>query len=169
MEEFLEHPLLHYPDLVLALLRIGAGGNGTLEQAANRLRHDLAIAHERPGITDEHLLAHLAAARHRLALAGLVEGVHGSSFRTTERGRRVLAANPRGVDDTTLLEFPEFRAHVRRLKRASGVVDPVDREYQRGFAAFLLGRTHADNPHRSDTVVHQAWENGWFEARDVIG
>lgn len=168
MQDFHEYPLLHHADLMLALLRAGSDGNGNFGMALDRLRHDLDIAGEHPPFTTDDIRAELAAAFDDLQQAQLVEGSDGT-FHTTERGRRVLADYPLGIDVTVLMQFAEYRAHVGRAALTAGPADPASRAYQRGFAGFLAGRSHADNPHRPDTVMHLAWENGWFEARDAMG
>lgn len=168
MRDFHEYPLLHEADLMLALLRTGDGGVGDLDAAIDRLRRDLNIAGEHPPFTIEDMRAELAAALDDLEQAQFVERKDGT-FRTTERGRRALADHPLGIDVTVLMRFAEFRAHVAQATHTAHPADPMFRAYQWGFAGFLAGRSHADNPHRPDTVMHLAWENGWFEARDAMG
>lgn len=167
MQDFHEYPLLHDADLMLALLRAGSEGNGSFDMAVDRLRRDLDIAGECPPFTTDDIRAELAAAFRNLEQAQLVERT-GDTFHTTERGRRILADHPLGIDATVLMQFSEYRAQVSPATPAA-TSSAETRAYQRGFAGFLAGRSHADNPHRPDTVMHLAWENGWFEARDALG
>jgi hypothetical protein len=108
----------------------------------------------------------LATAQHFLLAARLLTPLDGERFHITERGRRVLADNPMGVDDTVLMQFPEFRALIRRPSEPGAHDDPRPREYEEGYEAYRDGEMPADNPYEFDRIEHLAWENGWFGARD---
>lgn len=164
--EFFEHPLLHYPDLMLALLRAGCGAEADLGDALAQIERDLAGAHERPPVTRDEALARLAAARRHLAAAGLVEDRPDGRYATPDRGRRALRDHPDGIDDTVLMRFPEFRSYMRRRAAHAEPEDAAGEPFRDGYAAFQAGRPHFGNPHRQDTAAHLAWENGWFAARD---
>lgn len=162
-----EYPLLHYADLMVALLRVAEErGEAAVGDAAVRLREDLARAGERPPVDEGELLARLGRARHNLFKAGALLPTHDQRFRITVRGRRVLAEHPEGIDDTVLMQFPEFRQYIRRLVGRPAADKPLSLAYDQGWAAYHGGVSHSDNPYRFDTGQHLAWENGWFEARD---
>ena len=89
------------------------------------------------------------------------------------RGREVLHDNPDGVDDTVLMQLPEFRpinghsAIAPAVARAPAASQRApDTGYQSGFEAFLAGISLADNPHPPDVRAYLDWENGWSQARD---
>ena len=108
-----EAPLLHEPDLMLAVLRVGSQGDATPCACVEHLRRLREQAHEPPVVPEADVRAGLEAVMCKLARAKLIERLPQSGFRTTARGREVLAANPRGVDDTVLMQFDEFRAALR--------------------------------------------------------
>jgi ribosome modulation factor len=87
-------------------------------------------------------------------------------LRISTRGRKVLEQYPDGIDDTVLMGFREFRLWLQQTARHTPPEDTAARAYQEGWTAQLCGRPHSDNPYLPDTVRHQTWENGWFEARD---
>jgi len=160
-----ELPLLHYADLMHALLKVAAEGEATLDAAIARLRADLALAGEEAAIPEDEMRRRLAHARRYLAAARLIEPEDGEPFRATGRGHKVLAEHPDGIDDSVLAHFPEFRDFIRQ---ESG---PPPRAaettvYDEGHAAYQAGKSPADNPYPFDTTAHLNWENGWFEARD---
>ncbi|HEV7370235.1 ribosome modulation factor [Arenibaculum sp.] len=171
--ELTEYPLLHTQDLMLAVLRSAADGPGTLADGLARIRATLDLAGEAPPVADEDILAHLDRARFQLLKAGLVEAAGGDRYQTTERGLAVLEEHPTGVDESVLMAFPEYRAHVERSPRAEtgvpGRAETARRtpEYDEGYAAFREGRSLADNPYPWDQDRHLAWENGWSESRDA--
>ena len=98
--------------------------------------------------------------------AGLLHQVENDCFEITERGRRVLAEHPQGIDDTVLAEFPEFRAFMHRVHPPHVPEDAQGDTHEEGHRAFQEGEDTADNPYAFDTSKHLAWENGWSEARD---
>src|SRR5690606_8124398 len=116
--------------------------------------------------TDREIVEHLQEARRHLVKAKLLELVGNGRCRITERGRRVLADYPLGVDDSVLVQFPEFRRYIRKPRAAKDVEVPRAREYTLGYESYRAGRGLDDNPYRFDNADHQAWENGWFDARD---
>ena len=164
--DFLEHPLLHVADLMQTLLRVSSDEDATLADCLEELKATLDRAGENPPVSDREIVEHLQDARRHLVKAGLLELVGSGRCRITERGRRVLADHPLGVDDSVLVQFPEFRRFIRRPRAAKDVEVPRLREYSRGYEAYRLGRSLDDNPYRFDNADHLAWENGWFEARD---
>jgi restriction system protein len=161
-----EAPLLHEPDLMLAVLRVGSQGDATPCACVEHLRRLREQAHEPPVVAEADVRSGLDAVMCKLARAKLIERLPQSGFRTTARGRGVLAANPRGVDDTVLMQFDEFRAALGRGKPRLGAEDPMVAPYEGGFAAYQAGRGLADNPYPADSCAHQHWQNGWSHARD---
>jgi restriction system protein len=161
-----EAPLLHEPDLMLAVLRVGSQGDATPCACVEHLRRLREQAHEPPVVAEADVRSGLDAVMCKLARAKLIERLPQSGFRTTARGRGVLAANPRGVDDTVLMQFDEFRAALGRGKPRLGADDPMVAPYEGGFAAYQAGRGLADNPYPADSCAHQHWQNGWSHARD---
>lgn len=112
----------------------------------------------------------LKTALAKLHRAALIETPAPGRFRTTARGRAVLAANPDGVDDTVLAQLPEFRPanghHARPMQNAA--VQTLNAAYQSGFEAALAGASLADNPLPRDVRAYLDWENGWSLARDEL-
>lgn len=161
-----EAPLLHEPDLMLAVLRVGSQGDATPCACVEHLRRLRQQAHEPPVVAEADVRSGLDVVLCKLARAKLIERLPQSRFRTTVRGREVLAANPRGVDDTVLMQFDEFRTALRRGKPRLGAEDPMVAPYERGFADYQAGGGLADNPHPADSCAHQHWQNGWSQARD---
>lgn len=164
--DFAEYPLLHEAELMLTLLRVAEDREGRVEDALARLGRGLDRAGEPATLSAAEITARLEAARLRLCVAGLLCEGGGGGFRISTRGRKVLAEHPDGVDDTVLMQFREFRLWLRQTAEHPPPEDNAGRAYQEGWMAQLAGRPHSDNPYLGDTVRHQAWENGWFEARD---
>ena len=173
MTELDDSPLLHEPDLMLAVLRVAAAKTGTLDDCIEhlrRLRQSAQINEPLPEATVRAMLGTAAAKLHR---ARLIEAPAPGRFRITARGREVLDDNPDGVDDTVLMQLPEFRpvnghsAIAPAVPRAPAASQRApDTGYQSGFEAFLAGISLADNPHPPDVRAYLDWENGWSQARD---
>jgi hypothetical protein len=173
MSAFDEAPLLHEPDLMLAVLRVAAAKAGTLDDCVEHLRTLRRCARITEPMPEVEVRARLEAAAAKLRRAGLIEAPAPGRFRITARGRQVLEDNPDGVDDTVLMQLPEFRpvnGHAMTVPaaRAAPVATPraPNAEYQSGFEAFLAGAGLADNPHPPDVRAYLDWENGWSQARD---
>ncbi|MGH6914158.1 MAG: hypothetical protein ACREH3_10680 [Geminicoccales bacterium] len=164
--ELQEYPLLHEPDLMLTVLRVGLHEAGSLDDCVQHLCALLELAKERPPAALVELRERLVAARAKLARAGLVEEEDEGRFRTTPRGRKVLAEHPDGVDETLLMQFEAFRTTLGRPSRADQAPERFSPEYESGYAAFLAGRQLADNPHPADSCTFLKWANGWSQARD---
>ena len=165
--EFLEHPLLNWPSLTLSLLKPAAERKrATLDDGLAHLEEVLALAHESPNVDPGEIVAHLESMKRHLIAAGLLRQVENGGFAITERGRRVLAEHPRGVDDSVLAAFPEFRDYMHRVHPAHEPEDAQGDTHEEGHRAFQDGAAAADNPYAFDTSKHLAWENGWSEARD---
>ncbi len=71
-----------------------------------------------------------------------------------------------GVDDSVLMEYPEFAEFIRKLGQRPPPENTDAVEYEQGYEAFIAGRNYTDNPYNADTARHLAWENGWFQAFD---
>jgi hypothetical protein len=161
-----EDPLLNAPALMLIVLRAAERSEATLRDCLARLHDMLAEAHESPPVADGELIDELANARDQLLAAHLIVATAGGAFAVTRRGREVLTANPLGIDDTVLIQFPEYRAFIRRSVDHPLHDDPRLGRYEEGYAAYRPDGDPADNPYQPDTIDHLAWENGWSEARD---
>ncbi len=173
--ELKEYPLLHQVDLMLALLKVAANGRATLDDALARLKGNLRSVGEASPVPDSEIREELARALDRLVQALLLDLVEAGDFLITPRGMRTLADHPGGVDDSVLMQFPEFRAFIDQgSSRPSGrkavftgrTDDPRIIEYDQGYAAFHDGQALQGNPYEADRVMHLAWENGWCQARD---
>jgi hypothetical protein len=164
--EFNEHTLLNDPDLTLILLKTAARGETGIEDCVEVLRSTLERAGERPPVARTELVLHLDRVRRSLMRAHLLAPTEGGRFRITERGRNALKDHPMGLDDTVLMEFPEFREFVQETPTQPSAAGPHSRDYAEGYLAFRAGKGLADNPHAFETAEHLAWENGWFQARD---
>lgn len=159
--------LLHEPDLMLALLCSARHGPATVEDARRRLERNLALAHEPAPSDVSDLQERLNHAAFMLTAAGAVAPVPEGGWRLTDRGRQLLKEHPKGVDQTVLRTFPEFRAALAEIGSRRGPVDdPRLSTFEDGMRAFSQGRPLTDNPYPSDTNDHLAWECGWCEARD---
>lgn len=161
-----EYPLLHQPDLMLAILRVSKEGGGTLEDCRAYLGALLDQAQEDFSIDEEELLGRLEDCRRKLERARLIESQAGR-FRITPRGDAMLDAHPGGIDETVLMQFEEFRATLGEAEPANSLEQPVPPEYEAGYHAFGAGRSLAENPHPRDSRQHLDWQNGWSQARDT--
>jgi restriction system protein len=166
-------PLLHEPDLMLAVLRVAAVKAGTLDDCLDHLRALRQSAQIDEPMPEAQVRTLLEAVQVKLRRAGLIEAPAPGRFRITARGRQVLDDNPDGVDDSVLMQLPEFRAVNGRSAIAPRVPGAPaayqrapDTDYQRGFEAFLAGIGLADNPNPPDVRAFLDWENGWSQARD---
>jgi restriction system protein len=174
--ELTEYPLLHEVDLMLALLKVATEGPATIEDAAMRLKRNLQSVGEEPPVSDADFQTYLSRARDRLCQAVLLAPLDDGRFAITPRGMQALSDHPGGIDDSVLMNFPEFRAFIeaeagRPVKRTGSKDDAVGDdprivEFDQGYAAFQQGIGLQANPYERDRVMHLAWENGWCEARD---
>jgi restriction endonuclease Mrr len=95
--------------------------------------------------------------------AGLLTEPEAGCFAATGRGKRLLDQNPKGIDDTVLERFVEFRRYLQRDRHAAGPTEPT-RDYKAGFNQYQDGSALSDNPYDPETGAHQEWTLGWFEA-----
>jgi ribosome modulation factor len=168
-----EAPLLHEPDLMLAVLRVGAVKSGTLNDCIDHLRLLRRCAQIDELVSEVVVRSRLETVLAKLHRARLIELPTPGRFRITARGRQVLADNPDGVDDTVLMQLPEFRSvNGHAGPAASSRSAPITAEraptidYHRGYEACLTGANLADNPHPRDVRAYLDWANGWSQARD---
>ena len=161
-----EFTLLNRPSLMLLVLKAAAEAPTTLAECRARLEGELARVHERPDVPDPVIAAELGEVADHLAAAGLLAKSGDGRLTLTPRGQQVLQAHPMGIDETVLMQFAEYRAHVQGFARRKTVDDPRARRYDEGHAAWQGGQTLTENPYPPDTADHLAWENGWSEARD---
>jgi restriction system protein len=161
-----ESPLLHQPDMMLAVLRVAAAGAGTVDDCVEYLRRLRRFAQVDEPMPEEDVRARLETAQAKLRLAGLIEVNGGGRSRITAFGQQVLDEHPRGVDDSVLTKLAEPpRADARRPNEARPR-RPASIDYQRGYEAYLAGAGLGDNPFPRDMRAHLDWENGWSQARD---
>lgn len=166
-----DSPLLHEPDLMLAVLRVGADRSGTLHDCIEHLRLLRRAAQIEEPMPEGDVREALETVLAKLHRAALIETPAPGRFRTTARGRAVLAANPDGVDDTVLAQLPEFRpanGHHARAAMQTVAAQTLNAAYQSGFEAALAGASLADNPLPRDVRAYLDWENGWSLARDEL-
>jgi restriction system protein len=175
MMELTDYPLLHEADLMLTLLKVAAQGPASLEDAIRRLKHNLHSVGESPPVSDEELLTHLSRVREHLVQAVLLVPQGDGRLAITPRGMQALSEHTGGIDDSVLMNYPEFRAFIEAkaghpMKTVGDKDVPGDDprlvEFDQGYAAFNDGLDINDNPHSRDTPMHIAWENGWSEAKD---
>jgi len=162
-----EYTLLNRPALMLLVLKTAAEGPTGLPDCRARLDQELARVHERPDVPDPVITAELGEVIEHLTVAALLATAPDGRLTLTQRGRQVLESHPMGIDETVLMQFPEYRASVRNFARRRTVDDPRTPRYDEGHAAWQGGQTLTENPYPPDTADHLAWENGWSEARDA--
>jgi hypothetical protein len=158
-----EAPLLHEPDLMLAVLRVASGRVGTLEACIDHLRTLRDCAKVEHRVPEAAVRPRLAAAAAKLERAGLIERSAGQRFRITPRGRRLRADHPGGIDDSVLAPF---RAAPAPTGGEGHALPEPSWSQDAGYEAHGEGLTLSDNPHPTDTRAHLDWQNGWSQARD---
>jgi restriction system protein len=160
-----ESPLLHEPDLMLAMLRVAAAQAGTLDDCVEHLRALRRSAQVDELVPEAEVRARLETVQATLRRAGLIEFGARGRFRITARGRKVLAENPDGVDATVLMRLDEVRP-LNGHRAATAHQRAPSTDYQRGYGAYLTGAGLAENPYPRDVRAYLDWENGWSQARD---
>jgi restriction system protein len=159
-----EAPLLHEPDLMLAVLRVASGRAGSLDACIDHLRTLRDCAEVRQRVPEAEVRARLETVAAKLDRAGLIEISSGRPFRITPRGRKLLADHPGGIDDSVLMLVDQVRAPSG--EEPPGLDAPARSQADAGYEAFGKGLALADNPHPFDTRAHLDWQNGWSQARD---
>jgi len=165
---------VHYPSdpfLMLTLLRQASRGATRIEDALADIRRFVQEIEPMdpesllPARVDEDGELHerlVTAARH-LEEAGLLTEDESGRYAATDRGRHLFHQNPKGIDDTVLEQFVEFRRYLSLEAARTGPTEPST-EYRSGFAQYHDGLTLADNPFEPDTARYYEWNAGWFEA-----
>jgi len=161
-----ESPLLHEPDLMLAVLRVGATGTGTLDACIEQLRRLRRCARVHELVPEAEVRARLEGVVGKLGRAQLIERPTARGWRITSRGRQVLAEHPDGVDDSVLIRFASFQAAGDRTAGSHEASIPHRSHYDLGYEAYGRGRGLADNPQPPDVRAALDWQNGWSQARD---
>jgi restriction system protein len=164
--DFADHALLNRPVLMLTVLKVASCGEVTLDDCFCRLCENLDRIGEPAPVGAQELCAHLDDIKRCLMEATLLVPTTGNCFALTKRGRDVLAEHPTGVDETVLMQFPEFREFIQRSARHPLSEDARCGQYDEGYEAYEEGLSFTDNPYPADTCDHDVWENGWFGARD---
>jgi restriction system protein len=161
-----DSPLLHEPDLMLAVLRVAATGQGTVDACIEQLRALRRCARVRDKVPEAEVRARLGDVGAKLERARLIERAGGDQWHLTARGRQVLSEHPDGVDDSVLIQFHEYRRAGEPGSEPYQPPIPPRSPYDLGYEAYGAGRGLADNPHASDVRGSLDWENGWSQARD---
>jgi restriction system protein len=109
-------PIPDYQTLMLPLLRIAGDGqehriSGVIDQLARdfrlteKERQQLVLSGEKTVFADR-----VQWAKTYLRKADLLKATKRAHFRITDRGRKVIAEDPRRIDKEYLSQFAEFRA-----------------------------------------------------------
>lgn len=159
------------PFLMLVLLRKSAENSTGLDDVmADLTRFVTAVDPKDPESLlptqiddDATLRERLSDSIQHLREAGLLTIEGTGWFSATSRGRQLLEQNPRGIDDTVLERFVEFRRFLAREREAAGPTEPT-RDYKTGFNQYQDGSSLAENPFDAETASYQEWNLGWFEA-----
>ncbi len=158
-----ERPLLHEPDLMLAILRLAERGEATPDACVGHLLALLEQARETAPVDRDELRERISEAAGKLARAHLIEAISDGRFQITARGSEMLAQHPEGIDESLLAQFAEYWSAAGPEAEPA---PPLPPEYEAGYAACRAGQSLADNPHPADSQAHLDWENGWCQARD---
>jgi hypothetical protein len=159
-------PLLHEPDLMLAVLRVAAAGSGTLDACVAHLRALRRCAKVDQLVPEADIRRRLQAVAAKLDRARLIERPAANGFHITARGRQALADYPGGIDDGVLMKLEGINGRIRHGEAPQGTGLPSCSEYDVGYDAFGEGLGLADNPYPLDARGHLDWQNGWSQARD---
>jgi hypothetical protein len=188
-----EPTLLHGTNLMLAILRASRDGPAGLEAAMARLEANLTAAREPAPADRGDLERRLREAGRLLEAARALAPAGPGRYRLTDRGERLLAEHPDGVDQSVLGRFAEFRRFLAERSGGTGSAggprqsgpyqqvgpwqagpNPVGPEddprldaYTDGMRAYREGKPLDANPYDGDSNGHLGWENGWCEARDT--
>lgn len=114
-----------FQTLMLPVLKLGALGDIEIKDAIARLAGQFELSQEErsllnPASSNTVFGNRVHWAKTFLKAAGLVEQPKRAWFRSTQRGREVLSANPDRIDVKFLMQFPEFRDFRTRSRRATG-------------------------------------------------
>jgi len=118
-------PIPDYQTLMLPLLKLA--GDGTVHSKRDvvpelALQFGLSEAEQKellPSGKQEVFDNRVGWARSYLKMALLIEYVQRGQFRITDRGKQVLAENPKRIDNALLGRFPEFLEFKKRARPAA--------------------------------------------------
>ncbi|KIC08374.1 hypothetical protein RA19_20605 [Leisingera sp. ANG-M1] len=159
-----DFPLLSAASLVALILHKAGSGPVTLKSCEEALANLFRQANEDPGLPPEELRELLAGHLTDLEIARILEPGQTGSWTLTRRGHQALKRHPEGLDQTDLVKYPEFAAHLRDTAHHACGMDPRANSYDEGYLARRRGLSFTANPYAFDNVDHQSWENGWMEA-----
>src|SRR5262249_33468410 len=117
-EEFKAMAIPDYQSLMLAVLRIAAGGEARVLDAEQRLAEEFRLTTEErnqllPSGKLRVLHNRIHWAKFYLSKAGLTTSIGRGRFMATETGRALLASNPDRIDVKRLLSYPSFQEFYR--------------------------------------------------------
>jgi restriction system protein len=124
-----------YQTLMLPVLRAAAQGERRVPEVAEQIANDLALSEDEreqllPSGRQRLLHNRVHWAKTYLGKAGLIAAPARGLFKTTERGRALLARNPSRIDVNVLMEYPEFRDYyelsLRRTPSSSDTDAPPE-------------------------------------------
>jgi restriction system protein len=128
-------PIPDYQTIMLPILRLASDGQEhRFRDAVERLATEFAITDEEraqllPSGTAPLFDNRVGWARTYLKQAGLLRSAKRGTFQITERGRQLLAKNPKQIDAGLLDQYEEFRAfRSRRRERTETNVTPQEPE-----------------------------------------
>lgn len=114
-----------YQTLMLPLLKLaGDGAVHSKRDAVRELALQFGLSEQEqkellPSGKQEVFDNRVGWARSYLKMALLIEYVQRGQFRVTDRGKQVLAENPKRIDNALLSRFPEFLEFKRRARPAA--------------------------------------------------
>lgn len=118
-------PIPDYQTLMLPLLKlVGDGAVHSKRDAVRELALQFGLSEQEqkellPSGKQEVFDNRVGWARSYLKMAFLIEYVQRGQFRITDRGKQVLAENPKRIDNALLSRFPEFLEFKRRARPAT--------------------------------------------------
>lgn len=148
--------------VMLVVLRVARAAPADVKDCVRHLRD---TGHE----DEADLEDRVTEAVSELSIAGLLDPDSDGRCTLTERGAAVLRDHPKGVDDSVLEQFSEYRAYLREPRSPQDepprahVVEPKA-EYLEGVAAFQKGVPLDANPYSPESRKYGDWRDGWSEA-----
>jgi restriction system protein len=118
---------------MLPVLKLGAGGEKRIGDAIERISDQLGLTpEERAQLIRSGSISVIGSRVHwaktYLKQAGLVEEPRRAWYRATPRGLEVLARHPDRIDNTVLMQFPEFIEFRKRSRRELAAAEQSDGE-----------------------------------------
>ena len=116
-------PIPDYETLMLPVLALGASGEVKIGDAIDRISDQLGLTPEEraariPSGSTSLIGNRVHWAKTYLKQAGLIEQPRRGWYRATQRGLELLAKHPDRIDNSVLIEFPEFREFRNRSRAA---------------------------------------------------